>query len=127
LDNLYLSNNPQKVLNENLVNLDDVLKSVPGGIIRTEDVNAIRYEKHPFVFPEAMQGMEYMDQVKENRTGTNRYFTGIDQNALNKTATGIQTLSTMAAQRVEQIARILGSGIEGRAQDGSGEASRAVG
>jgi hypothetical protein len=112
LDNLYLSNNPQKVLNENLVNLDDVLRSVPGGIIRTEDVNAIRYEKHPFVFPEAMQGLEYMDQIKENRTGTNRYFTGIDQNALNKTATGIQTLSTMAAQRVEQIARILGSGIE---------------
>jgi hypothetical protein len=112
LDNLYLSNNPQKVVNQNLVNLDDVLTSIPGGIIRTDDVNAVRYEKHPFVFSEAMAGLEYMDQVKENRTGTNRYFTGIDQNALNKTATGVQTLSTMAAQRVEQIARILGSGIE---------------
>lgn len=112
LDNLYLSNNPQKVVNQNLVNLDDVLTSIPGGIIRTDDVNQIRYEKHPFVFGEVMQGLEYMDQVRENRTGTNRYFTGIDQNAMNKTATGIQTLSTMAAQRVEQIARILGSGVE---------------
>lgn len=112
LDNLYLSNNPQKVVNQNLVNLDDVLTSIPGGIIRTDDVNAVRYEKHPFVFAEAMGGLEYMDQVRENRTGTNRYFTGIDQNALNKTATGIQTLSTMAAQRVEQIARIFGSAIE---------------
>ena len=112
LDNLYLSNNPQKVINQNLVNLDDVLQSIPGGIIRTDDVNAVRYEKHPFVFNEAMAGLEYMDQVRENRTGTNRYFTGIDQNALNKTATGIQTLSTMAAQRVEQIARIFGSAIE---------------
>src|SRR6185436_21160810 len=45
-------------------------------------------------------------------TGTNRYFTGIDQNALNKTATGIQQLSTMAAQRVEQIARHFANGIE---------------
>lgn len=112
LDNLYLSNNPQKVVNPNFVNLDDLTQSIPGGIIRADDVNQVRYEKHPFIFSEAMQGMEYMDQVKENRTGTNRYFTGIDQNALNKTATGIQTLSTMAAQRVEQIARIFGSGIE---------------
>jgi hypothetical protein len=113
LDNLYLSNNPQKVINQNVVNLDDVMKSIPGGVTRVDgDIDAIRYEKHPFVFPEAMQGLEYMDQIRENRTGTNRYFTGIDQNSMNKTATGIQTLSTMAAQRVEQIARILGSGIE---------------
>ena len=112
LDNLYLSNNPQKVINSHQVNLDDVLTSVPGGIIRTNDVNAIRYEIVPFVFPQAMEGLEYMDQVKENRTGTNRYFTGIDQNALNKTASGIQQLSTMAAQRVEQVARIMGSCVE---------------
>jgi hypothetical protein len=113
LDNLYLSNNPQKVIDQNRVNLDDILSSVPGGIIRVDGTpDAIRYEIPPFVFPQAMEGMEYMDQVKENRTGTSRYFTGIDQNALNKTATGIQQLSTMAAQRVEQIARILGSGVE---------------
>ena len=112
LDNLYLSNNPQKVVNRNLVNLDDCLTSIPGGIIRTDDVNAVRYEVPPFVFPQAMEGMEYMDQIRENRTGTNRYFTGIDQNAANKTASGIQTLTTMAAQRVEQIARVMGSSIE---------------
>jgi hypothetical protein len=112
LDNLYLSNNPQKVINRNLVNLDDVLVSIPGGVIRTDDVNAVRYEVPPFVFPQAMEGMEYMDQIRENRTGTNRYFTGIDQNAANKTASGIQTLTTMAAQRVEQIARVIGSSIE---------------
>lgn len=112
LDNLYLSNNPQKVVIPDRVNVDDVLVSRPGGVIRVETLDAIRYEKHPFVFPEAMQALEYMDQVRENRTGTNRYFTGIDQNALNKTATGIQTLSTMAAQRVEQIARIFAFGVE---------------
>lgn len=112
LDNLYIANNPQKVLDETKVNLDDALISRPGGIIRTSDVDAIRYEQAPFVFPQAMEGLEYMDQVRENRTGTNRYFTGIDQNSLNKTATGVQTLATMAAQRVEQIARILAFAIE---------------
>ena len=112
LDNLYLSNNPQKVLNENVVSMEDALISRPGGIIRTQDINAIRYEEHPFVFPQAMQGLEYMDQMREGRTGTNRYFTGIDQNSLNKTATGVQTLTSMAAQRVEQMARVLALGVE---------------
>lgn len=113
LDNLYLSNNPQKVYNQNVVNLDDLMTSVPGGHVRVDgDPDQLRYEKHPFVFPEAMQGLEYMDQMRENRAGVNRYFTGVDQNALNKTATGIQTLSTMAAQRVEHLARTLGSAIE---------------
>jgi hypothetical protein len=113
LDNLYLSNNPQKVIDQNRVNLDDVLTSVPGGVVRVDGpVDAMRYEVPPFVFPQAMEGLEYMSSVKENRTGTNRYFTGIDQNAMNKTATGIQQLSTMAAQRVEQIARLFGPGIE---------------
>ena len=112
LDNLYIANNPQKVLDETKVNIDDALISRPGGIIRTSDVDAIRYEQAPFVFPQAMEGLEYMDQVRENRTGTNRYFTGIDQNSLNKTATGVQTLATMAAQRVEQIARILAFAVE---------------
>lgn len=114
LDNLYLSNNPIKIANTNMVNVDDLLVSRPGHVIRTNgDINnAFRHDVPPFVFPQAMEGLEYMDSVRENRTGTNRYFTGVDQNALNKTATGIQTLSTMAAQRVEQIARIFASGVE---------------
>jgi hypothetical protein len=115
LDNLYLSNN-QRTFATDKINLDDLLISVPGGVVRGapgavfgQDIAPIQV---PFVFPQAMQGLEYMDQVRENRTGTNRYFTGIDQNAMNKTATGIQQLSTMAAQRVEQIARIMACGVE---------------
>jgi hypothetical protein len=114
LDNLSLSNNTRMYVNPSLVNLDDVLVSRPGGVIRGKGVfgQDIMPIATPFVFPQAMEGLEYMDQVRENRTGTNRYFTGIDQNALNKTATGIQQLSTMAAQRVEQIARHFANGVE---------------
>lgn len=115
LDNLYLANNPRTFITER-VNLDDALISRPGGIVRG-DAGAVFGQDiaplvTPFVFPQAMEGLEYMDQVRENRTGTNRYFTGIDQNAMNKTATGIKQLSSMAAQRVEQIARIMACGIE---------------
>jgi hypothetical protein len=114
LDNLQLSNNPRTYVNPSMVNLDDLLVSRPGGVVRGKGVfgQDIAPLVVPFVFPQAMEGLEYMDQVRENRTGTNRYFTGLDQNALNKTATGIQQLSTMAAQRVEQIARHFANGIE---------------
>jgi hypothetical protein len=118
LDSLYLANNPRHIVS-NQVNLDDMQISRPGGLVRmVENSSAIPAEGHavpivtPFVFPQAIEGMEYMDQIRENRTGTNRYFTGVDQNALNKTATGVQALSTMAAQRVEQIARVFASGVE---------------
>ena len=114
LDNLRLSNNPRTYVNPSMVNLDDMLVSRPGGVVRGKGVYGqdIMPMPVPFVFPQAMEGLEYMDQIRENRNGTNRYFTGVDQNALNKTATGIQQLSTMAAQRVEQIARHFANGVE---------------
>lgn len=116
LDNLYLSNNPRTYADGSVINLDDLLVSRPGGVVRMKPGAVIGQSvgtvPMPFVFPQAMEALEYMDSVRENRTGTNRYFTGIDQNAMNKTATGIQQLSTMAAQRVEQIARCFAFGIE---------------
>jgi hypothetical protein len=114
IDNLYYANNPAVAFDKNKVSLDDLLTSRPGQRIRVDGtpMDSFMPVVTPFVFPQAMEGLEYMDQVRENRTGTNRYFTGVDQNAMNKTATGIQQLSTMAAQRVEQIARIFACGVE---------------
>lgn len=113
IDNLRLSNNTRLVIG-NGVNLDDVLVSRPNAPIRTTGIpgDTVMPLQTPFVFPQAMQGLEYLDQVKENRTGTSRYFTGIDQNSLNKTASGVKTLSSAAAQRVEQISRIFTPGVE---------------
>lgn len=113
LDNLYISNNPQKILNEQFVNIDDALISRPGGIIRATDINQIRYEEAPFVFPQAIQGLEYMDQVRQNRTGVNNNFSGIDEKSISNLQPGtVSQLSGLAAQRVEQIARILAFAIQ---------------
>lgn len=113
LDNLYLSNNPQKVLNEAAVNMEDALISRPGGIIRASDINQIRYEDHPFVFPQAVEGLEYMDNVRQNRTGVNSGFSGVDSANLNNIQPGtVNQLSSMAAERVIQIARVLAFAIE---------------
>lgn len=113
LDNIYLSNNPQKVLDETKVNIDDALISRPGGVIRATDINAIRYEEAPFVFPQAVAGLQYMAEVAQNRTGVNNGFAGVDTKDLNNIQPGtVNQLSSMAAERVVQIARVLAFAIE---------------
>ena len=113
LDNLYQSNNVRWAHSKD-VNLDELLSSVPGGSVEVDGNPAEHLMPlvPPFLFPQAIEGLEYMDAVKEKRTGVNRTFSGVDENALRQTATGISQLSTMAAQRVEQIARVFAPGIE---------------
>jgi hypothetical protein len=114
LDGLYASNYPQKVLNENFVNMDDVMIRRPDGVIRATDINQIRYEQVPFVFPQVVEGLQYMDQVRESRTGVNNGFSGIGTADLMESAQPgtVNQMTSMAAQRVEQIARILAFAIE---------------
>jgi hypothetical protein len=113
LNNLYLANNGRYGVSDK-VNLDDMLISRAGGIVR---VNGIPSQEifpftHPFIAGQSINVMERVDMMRENRTGTNRYFTGSDQNALNKTASGIAQLSSAASQRVEMIARVIAEGVK---------------
>lgn len=115
LDSAYASLYPQKVVNESLVNMDDVMIRRPDGIIRATDINlGIRYEEVPFVLPQAIQGLQYMDEVRQARTGVTNGFSGIDTASLmNNAQPGtVNQMTSMAAQRVEQIARILAFAIE---------------
>jgi hypothetical protein len=113
LDNLYQSNNVRYAHTKN-VNLDDLLSSTPGGAVEVDGVPGENLMPlvPPFLFPQAIAGLEYMDSVKEKRTGVNRTFGGIDEGLNNQTASGISQLSTMASQRVEQIARVFAPAIE---------------
>ena len=113
LDNGYLQNNGRYAVSDK-VNLDDLLVSRPGGIVRVDGYpgQEIMPLTHPGNGGAWLQMLEYVDQIKENRTGTGRYFTGVDQNALNKTASGIAQLTSSAAQRVEAIARIFAEGVK---------------
>lgn len=104
LDNLYISNDPKRVVVEDKVNLDDLLSG--GHIIRAQDVNAIREVEVPFVAAQSFQMMEYWDTIREQRTGITRYSQGLDANSLNKTATGINIIQSAAQQRQELIARV---------------------
>lgn len=107
LDNMYLANAGRFAIDANLVNLDDMLVSRPGGIVRVEGSpsSAIFPLTHPQTQNVALQAVEYFDQVKESRTGITRYTSGLDPNSLNKTATGIMQLQSASMQRIELIAR----------------------
>ena len=115
LDSLNLSINPGHQVS-NKVNLDDMLVSRPGRIVRLAD-GAIPGEGHimplqtEFVLPQAQAGLQYMDTVVESRVGVTRQFQGIDDSA-NNDYNRIGQLSSMAAQRVEQIARLFANGVE---------------
>lgn len=117
LDNLYQTQNMRMYLNADKVNLDDAMVNVPGAHIRNMPGQEAVFGKDiapiavPFVFPQAIQGLEYMETVTEARTGLNRNFTGVNEDALRGTATAVNQLSTLSAQRVEHMARLMAAGV----------------
>jgi hypothetical protein len=112
LNNLYLTNNPRtKVLTDSnwspLANLDDLLDSRPGGILRQRDPNAISEQVTPFSAGASMPMLEYVQGMRENRTGVSRTSMGMNPDSMNNTATGRQIDQSASQQRVELIARII--------------------
>lgn len=71
-------------------------------------MNSIRQLNTPFVASESFPMIEYLDGVREARTGVTRYNQGMDANSLNKTATGMSIISNNSQQRQELVARQFG-------------------
>jgi hypothetical protein len=108
LDNMYLSMHGRNAIDTNRVNLDDMLVTRPGGVVR------VNGDPSQAIFPLAMpnngagilEGVEYIDGVRENRTGVSRVSMGLNPDSLNNTATGRALDMSAAQQRIELIARI---------------------
>jgi hypothetical protein len=116
LDNLYLANNGRHVISSK-VNVEDLLDSRPGGVIRMLDESLpgeghVLPLVHPFAFDSIVQSLEYFDQERQNRSGASRYFSGTDAGAINKTAQGTMALQNMASMRIEHIARMMAPAVE---------------
>lgn len=114
-DNMLLSVNQRMYVNTSAnVNIDDVLDSRAGGIIRGQGdaSTAIQPIVQPNLGAPAYQFNEYIGSWAENRTGFNRYSAGTDQNALNKTKGGMEMLTAKADMRTELIARFFGVGVK---------------
>jgi len=106
LDNMYLANNGRYAISDR-VNLDDMLTSRPGGIVRVEGDpgSGIMPLSHPPLPASSFGMVEYMDSMKEKRTGITAYNQGLDANSLNKTATGVAQIMNASQQRIELVAR----------------------
>ena len=110
MDNKYLINNTRTVVDVDRVNLDDLLESRPGGIVRANGDPATAVV--PLVTPDtgasALQALEYLDSTRENRTGYTRYAQGMDSDSLiNKTATGLMQATNQSQMRLEMISRTI--------------------
>ena len=110
LDNTYLQNNLRTAINEK-VNIDDLLISRPGGVVRTEGVDPPGNHIMPIIHPQLPQQsfglLEVLDDMIKNRTGVGDEVAGLDSEALTNVNTGALLKAYDAAHmRVELMARI---------------------
>ena len=69
LDNMYLTNNARYAVMAGQVELDDLLTSRPGGIVRMRAPGAVQPLPTPQMQPFAFEMVKYLDSVREERSG----------------------------------------------------------
>lgn len=106
LDSTYLANNGRMGAVDGQVNMDDLLDSRAGGIVRLKNANALVPIESTPISEAALSVVGYIDQVKEKRTGVSAAGAGLNPNILNSSATGADILNNNNQQRLELIARI---------------------
>jgi hypothetical protein len=107
LDNLYLTNNYRVGAVEGQVNLDDLLTSTAGGVVRIKNPNAIVPMIVQSNVAQSFPMLEYLDGIQARRTGVSDSQNGIDPNILqNVTAAAVSAMSQASAGKLELIARI---------------------
>ena len=106
LDSLALSTHPRVGVVEGQASMDDVLNTEVGGIIRMRNPGSVIPFSMPYIGKEAFPMLEYLDLVRENRTGVSRAADGLDPSALqSSTKLAVAQTINAAQQRTELIAR----------------------
>ena len=107
LDSLSQSINPRLAIVEGMVNLEDAMSTENGAIIRQRAAGQIQPMSIPFVGQAAFPVLQYMDEVKEARTGISKASMGLDASALQSSTAGAVNATVAAAQQhIELIARV---------------------
>ena len=107
LDSLSQSINPRLAIVEGMVNLEDAMSTENGAIIRQRAAGQIQPMSIPFVGQAAFPVLQYMDDVKEARTGISKASMGLDASALQSSTAGAVNATVAAAQQhIELIARV---------------------
>jgi hypothetical protein len=110
LDSTYLANNGRTAVNDR-VNLDDLLTSRPGGIVRVEGADPPSNSVMPIpqqpVPAQSFEMLERLDEMRQKRTGVGDEVAALDNDSLAKINTGVAALAYDASRsKIELIGRI---------------------
>ena len=107
LDSLSKSIHPDTWLIEGQVNIDDALSNKVGKLVRTRSAGAIGELNKSFNGKEAFPMLDYMDKVKEDRTGMSKQSMGLDPSALQSTTKAAVSATVAASQaQIELLCRM---------------------
>ncbi len=115
LDNMYLQNAARTVVVDGQANLDDLLTTRPGGIVRVKNPNAVTPMQTPNFLNEGLAMMQKIDEIKEKRSGVPKQNMGLNPDTINKshtTAASTNQMMMAGTQRVELIARNFAEGVK---------------
>jgi hypothetical protein len=107
LDSLAQSIHPRTAIVEGQANMDDVLNTEVGAVIRMRAPGMVQPFTTPFVGQAAFPMLDYLDDIKQTRTGISKAASGLDADALQSTTKAAVSATVNAAhQHIEMIARI---------------------
>ena len=113
LDSLAQSIHPRTAVVEGMVNMDDVLNNETGAVIRMRQPGMVQPFSNPFVGQAAFPMIDYMDQMRENRTGMSKAAMGLDADALQSSTKAAVAATISASQgRIELTARLMAEGMK---------------
>ena len=108
LDSVYSSTLPRMIAVEGQVNLDDLLDGSAGGVIRTRQPGMVQQITGASVGGEIRPLMDYIDSMKENRTGMSRASQGLSPDSLqSSTASAVAATVRGAQVKLESYARTM--------------------
>ena len=106
LDSLAQAINPRTGIVEGQANMDDVLNTEVGAVIRMRAPGMVQPFTTPFVGQAAFPMLDYLDDIKQTRTGISKAASGLDADALQSTTKAAVSATVNAAhQHIEMIAR----------------------
>ena len=115
LNNAYLQNNARTVVVDGQANIDDLLTSRAGGIVRVKSPGAVSPMAAPNFMREGLAMIDKIDQVREGRSGVSKDQMGLDSETINKshtTATSANVMMNASTQRIELYARNFSEGVK---------------
>jgi len=115
LDCMYFQNNARTIVVDGQANLDDLLTSRSGGIVRVKSPNAVTPLQTPNFLNDGLAMMQKIDQLKEKRSGVPNQLMGLNPDTINKSHTTAQSVNQMmnsSTQRIELIARSFADGVK---------------